>query len=140
MKKLLLTALSALAIGLLPAGAQWGPREIPEPTDGLKDAYKDYFKIGVAVNNHNVVNPGEVAVVLREFNSITAENAMKPEPTEPQKGVFRWEDEDKDGNLLSKEEFYANMKHHIQAVVNRYKDIVPTQESHLRHKRPTPAP
>ena len=155
MKKLLLTALSALAIGLLPAGAQWGPREIPEPTDGLKDAYKDYFKIGVAVNNHNVVNPGEVAVVLREFNSITAENAMKPEPTEPQKGVFRWEDadriadfcrahriplrghtlmwhsqiapwmyQDKDGNLLSKEEFYANMKHHIQAVVNRYKDIV----------------
>ena len=54
MKKLLLTALSALAIGLVPAGAQWGQREIPEPTDGLKDAYKDYFKIGVAVNNHNV--------------------------------------------------------------------------------------
>ena len=155
MKKLLLTALSALAIGLVPAGAQWGQREIPEPTDGLKDAYKDYFKVGVAVNNHNVVNPGEVAVVLREFNSITAENAMKPEPTEPEKGVFRWEDadriadfcrahkiplrghtlmwhsqiapwmyQDKDGNLLSKEEFYANMKHHIQAVVNRYKDIV----------------
>ena len=53
MKKLLLTALSALAIGLVPAGAQWGQREIPEPTDGLKDAYKDYFKVGVAVNNRN---------------------------------------------------------------------------------------
>ena len=187
MKKLLLTALSALAIGLLPAGAQWGPREIPEPTDGLKDAYKDYFKIGVAVNNHNVVNPGEVAVVLREFNSITAENAMKPEPTEPQKGVFRWEDadriadfcrahkiplrghtlmwhsqiapwmyQDKDGNLLSKEEFYANMKHHIQAVVNRYKDIVssnpritpapqtpytcPMKSPYLRQRHQTPVP
>ena len=155
MKKLLSTILCALALGAVPAGAQWGPRPIPEPTDGLKDAYKDYFKIGVAVNNHNVVEPREVAVVLREFNSITAENAMKLQPTEPEKGVFHWEDadriadfcrshgirmrghtlmwhsqigtwmyQDKDGNLLPKEEFYANMKHHIQAVVNRYKDIV----------------
>ena len=142
-------------MGAVPAGAQWGPRPIPEPTDGLKDAYKDYFKIGVAVNNHNVAEPREIAVVLREFNSITAENAMKLQPTEPEKGVFHWEDadriadfcrahgirmrghtlmwhsqigtwmyQDKDGNLLPKEEFYANMKHHIQAIVNRYKDIV----------------
>nr|ADN44261.1 xylanase [uncultured microorganism] len=122
---------------------------------GLKDAYKDYFKIGVAVNNRNVADPDQIKVVLREFNSITAENAMKPQPTEPKKGEFNWEDADKiadfcrangikmrghtlmwhsqigswmyqdeKGNLLSKEEFYANMKHHIQAIVNRYKDVV----------------
>ena len=155
MKKILIAGLCALMMGAVPAGAQWGPRTIPEPTDGLKDAYKDYFKIGVAVNNRNVSDPDQIKVVLREFNSITAENAMKPQPTEPKKGEFNWEDADKiadfcrangikmrghtlmwhsqigswmyqdeKGNLLSKEEFYANMKHHIQAIVNRYKDVV----------------
>ncbi|MBO6028970.1 MAG: endo-1,4-beta-xylanase, partial [Bacteroidales bacterium] len=155
MKRTLIAGLCALILGAVPAGAQWGPRTIPEPTDGLKDAYKDYFKIGVAVNNRNVADPDQIKVVLREFNSITAENAMKPQPTEPRKGEFNWEDADKianfcrehgikmrghtlmwhsqigtwmyqdeKGNLLPKEEFYANMKHHIQAIVNRYKDVV----------------
>ena len=155
MNKHLLTALCALLMCALPSYAQWGPRVIPEPTDGLKDAYKDYFMIGVAVNNRNVTDPDQIALVKREFNSITAENAMKPQPTEPNKGEFNWEDadriadfcrsngiklrghtlmwhsqigpwmyQDEKGNLLSKEELYANMKHHIQAVVNRYKDVV----------------
>ena len=155
MKRMITTGICALILGAVTAGAQWGPRPIPEPTDGLKDAYKDYFKIGVAVNNRNVVEPEQIKVILREFNSITAENAMKPEPTEPRKGEFNWEDADRiadfcrehgirmrghtlmwhsqigswmyqdaNGNLLPKEEFYANMKHHIQAIVNRYKDVV----------------
>ena len=155
MKKVLIAAMCALMLGAIPTHAQFGPRVVPEPTDGLKDAYKDYFKIGVAVNIRNVTEPEQIQVVLREFNSITAENAMKPQPTEPRKGEFNWEDADKiadfcrqhgikmrghtlmwhsqigtwmyqdeKGNLLPKEEFYANMKHHIQAIVNRYKDVV----------------
>ncbi|MBO5545806.1 MAG: endo-1,4-beta-xylanase [Bacteroidales bacterium] len=155
MKRLILAGLCALMIGAIPSRAQWGPRAIPEPTDGLKDAYKDYFMVGVAVNNRNVTDAGQIALIKREFNSITAENAMKPQPTEPRKGEFHWEDadriadfcrrngiklrghtlmwhsqigpwmyQDEDGKLLPKEEFYANMKHHIQAVVNRYKDVV----------------
>ena len=155
MKKTIFAGVCAFLLCALPAGAQWGPRTIPEPTDGLKDAYKGYFKIGVAVNNRNVNDPDQVKVILREYNSITAENAMKPQPTEPRKGEFNWKDadeiadfcrangikmrghtlmwhsqigswmyQDEKGNLLSKEEFYANMKHHIQAIVNRYKDVV----------------
>ena len=54
MKKTLVAMMCALILGAIPSAAQWGPRPIPEPTDGLKDAYKDYFKIGVAVNNKNV--------------------------------------------------------------------------------------
>ena len=149
MKKLLFAGMCALLLCALPSRAQWGPRQIPEPTDGLKDAYKDYFKIGVAVNIRNVTDPEQMKVVLREFNSITAENDMKPQTTEPKKGEFNWENADKiadfcrangikmrghtlmwhsqigtwmyqdeKGNLLPKEEFYANMKHHIQAIVN----------------------
>ena len=95
MKKLILAGLCALMIGALPSRAQWGPRAIPEPTDGLKDAYKDYFMVGVAVNNRNVTDAGQIALIKREFNSITAENAMKPQPTEPRKGEFHWEDADR---------------------------------------------
>ena len=153
MKKLI--AICALVLAAVPAFAQFGQRA-PQPiTNGLKDTYKDYFMIGVAVNQRNISTPEQIALIKREFNSITAENDMKPQPTEPRKGEFNWENADKianfcrengiklrghclmwhsqvgtwiyqdeKGNLLPKEEFYANMKHHIQAVVNRYKDVV----------------
>ncbi len=155
MKRILLVGMCALVFWAVPSHAQRGSREIPTPTDGLKDAYKDYFMIGASVNIKNVSDADQIAMIKREFNSITAENAMKPQPTEPQKGEFNWEDadriadfcrqngiklrghtlmwhsqigswmyQDEKGNLLPKEEFYANMKHHIQAIVNRYKDVV----------------
>jgi len=153
MKKIFI-AICVLALSI-PALAQFGQRA-PQPiTNGMKDTYKDYFMIGVAVNQRNISDPDQIALIKREFNSITAENDMKPQPTEPNKGEFNWENADKianfcrengiklrghclmwhsqvgrwiyqdeKGNLLPKEEFYANMKHHIQAVVNRYKDVV----------------
>ena len=156
MKKSLLTGALAFLVCAGSAFAQFGPQRPAEPPkDGLKDTYKDYFMIGVAVNQRNISDPAQIALVKREFNSITAENDMKPQPTEPRKGEFNWENADKianfcrengiklrghclmwhsqigtwvyqdeKGNLLPKEQFYANMKHHIQAVVNRYKDVV----------------
>ena len=66
---------------------------------GLKDVYKDYFMIGVAVNQRNVTNPEQQALIKREFNSMTAENDMKPEPTEPQEGQFNWENADRIANF-----------------------------------------
>ncbi len=118
---------------------------------GLKDVYKDYFLIGVAVNQRNVTNAEQAALIKREFSSMTAENDMKPEPTEPQEGQFNWENADRIANFArqngiklrghclmwhsqigrwmtaegtTKEQFYARMKNHIQAVVSRYKDVV----------------
>ena len=155
MKKTLTLGLCALFLGAASARAQFPGRSLPVPTDGLKDSYKDYFMVGVAVNQKNVSDPDQIALIKREFNSITAENDMKPQPLQPQQGVFNWENGDKiadfcrengiklrghclmwhsqigrwmysdeNGNLLPKEQFYANMKQHIQAVVNRYKDVV----------------
>lgn len=95
MRKKLLTVFSFLLIGAISVWAQFGPMPQPEPTDGMKDAYKDYFMIGVAVNQRNISDPAQIAVVKREFNSITAENDMKPQPTEPEYGVFNWENADK---------------------------------------------
>ena len=118
---------------------------------GLKDVYKDYFMIGVAVNQRNVSNPEQIALIKKEFNSMTAENDMKPEPTEPREGEFNWENADRIANFArqngiklrghtlmwhsqigrwmtaegtTKEQFYARMKNHIQAIVSRYKDVV----------------
>ena len=39
---------------------------------GLKDAYKNEFMIGVAVNQRNVTEPLQMDLIKREFNSVTA--------------------------------------------------------------------
>ena len=121
---------------------------------GLKDAYKDYFKVGVALNVGNLT-PEQEAIVVREFNSVTCENAMKPASVHPAPGVWDWAQADsianfcrrngikmrghclvwhnqfsdwmlmdKKGNTVKKEVFYQLIREHIHTVVNRYKDVV----------------
>lgn len=81
MKKLSTIVLIA-TIALMSA---CGPKD-----PGLKDAYKNYFKIGVAVTPRNVTDSLQAAVILKEFNSITAENCMKPGEIHPQPGVWNF--------------------------------------------------
>ena len=103
------------------------------------------------MNQRNISNADQAAMVKREFNSITAENDMKPERTEPREGEYTWEAADriadfcrKNGIKLrghclmwhnqigrwmyednpSKEVFFQRMRSHIHAIVNRYKDVV----------------
>ena len=66
---------------------------------GLKDAYKDYFTIGVAVNQRNVTNAAQMQLIRDNFNSITAENDMKPQPTEPRRGEYNWAGADRIANF-----------------------------------------
>ena len=86
MKKFTLIALMASAV-LMSA---CGPKD-----PGLKDAYKNYFKIGVAVTGRNVSDSLTSAMILKEFNSITAENCMKPGELHPAPGVWNFEEADK---------------------------------------------
>ncbi|MBO4905417.1 MAG: endo-1,4-beta-xylanase [Bacteroidaceae bacterium] len=121
---------------------------------GLKDAYKDYFKVGVALNARNLT-PDQQSVVLREFNSITCENEMKPASLHPSENVWNWGAADsianfcrangikmrghclvwhnqfaewmftdKKGKPVKKEVFYQRLKNHIQTVMRRYADVV----------------
>ena len=142
MKQMTKMALAAV-LALSTAAPTWA--------QGLKDAYKDYFMIGVAVNQRNVTNAQQQALVKQEFNSMTAENDMKPEPTEPQEGQFNFENADRIANfarqngiklrghclmwhsqigrwmyddVTDKEVFYKRMKNHIQTIVSRYKDVI----------------
>ena len=90
-----LLALLVLLLCSTNVNAQ-GPRfGQPEMPGGMKDSYKDFFTIGVAVNQRNVSNPDQIALIKKEFNSITAENDMKPGEIHPQEGVWNWEKADK---------------------------------------------
>ncbi|MDR2910520.1 MAG: endo-1,4-beta-xylanase [Bacteroidales bacterium] len=56
----------------------------------LKDAYKDYFSIGVAINMGNIISTEHALQIKQMYNSITAENDMKPINTQPEEGVWNW--------------------------------------------------
>ena len=65
-----------------------------KPQKGLKDYYKKYFPIGVAVRPSDLTADAESSLILKEFNSITAENAMKMGPIHPEENRFFWRDAD----------------------------------------------
>ncbi|RYE28957.1 MAG: endo-1,4-beta-xylanase [Sphingobacteriaceae bacterium] len=118
---------------------------------GLKDYYKNYFPIGVAVNMAALKGP-DSALIVHEFNSITPENDMKMGPIHPRENEYNWKNADAivdfavqhhirirghnllwhnqapnwmfvdaDGKQVSKEVLLQRLKNHITTVVNRYK-------------------
>lgn len=118
---------------------------------GLKDYYKNYFPIGVAVTPANL-SGDEAKLILQQFNSLTPENAMKMGPIHPKENEYFWKDADsivnfaqhhglkvrghnlcwheqtpawlfKDdkGNLVTKKVLLKRLKDHITTVVKRYK-------------------
>ena len=99
MKRILTIAL-ALAVSagaVFGQGFGRGPR-VEDPT-GYKDTYKDYFTVGVAVNIRNVTDPDQIALIKKNFNSITAENDMKVVSLQPREGEWNWENADKIANF-----------------------------------------
>lgn len=46
---------------------------------GLKDQYANYFRVGSVLNSATVQDSTITATILKEFNSITFENEMKPD-------------------------------------------------------------
>jgi endo-1,4-beta-xylanase len=60
-----------------------------DSTKGLKDYYAGHFPIGVAIGPR-ALSTDEAGLILREFNSITAENAMKMGPIHPKENEYFW--------------------------------------------------
>ena len=81
MKKILLGLM--LLAGSTSMFAQWGRPVDYSAGPGLKDAYKDYFTVGVAVNQMNVSDADQIAIIKKQFNSVTAENDWKPGEIHP---------------------------------------------------------
>ena len=118
---------------------------------GLKDYYRKYFPIGVAVGPRNL-SGDEGVLILKQFNSLTPENAMKMGPIHPREDFYYWRDADSivafgqhhglrvrghnlcwhnqaprwmfvdsSGKTVTKEVLFQRLKDHITTVVNRYK-------------------
>jgi endo-1,4-beta-xylanase len=68
---------------------------------GLKDFYQNYFPIGVAVGVKNL-SGDESVLIKKQFNSITAENAMKMGLLQPKEGHFYWKEADSIVNFAVK--------------------------------------
>ena len=121
---------------------------------GLKDFYKGYFPIGVAVTPTNIEGAtGEL--IKKHFNSLTCENVMKPALIHPSEKKYFWDDADKIvnfaqangmkvrghtlcwhsqtgawmfkdslGNQVTKEVALSRLKDHITTVVSHFKGKV----------------
>ncbi|WP_201981605.1 endo-1,4-beta-xylanase [Hymenobacter rubidus] len=136
---------------LLLACAALTGSQPPAAEKGLKDYYKDYFPIGVAVGPSALKGP-EADLIRQQFNSITPENAMKMGPIHPEEFRYFWDDADRivafaqanklrvrghnlcwheqtpkwlfktaEGQPVSKEVLLQRLHDHIDTVVKRYK-------------------
>jgi endo-1,4-beta-xylanase len=146
-------ALTAAILLLSNCGGA-GSKSAITPADtlkGLKDFYKDYFVIGVAVTP-NSLEGAQGEMIKKHFNSLTAENVMKPGLIHPAENTYSWEAADQivnfamanglkvrghtltwhtqtgawmfldeKGNQATKEVVLARQKEHITQVVSRYK-------------------
>lgn len=151
--KLKLTAALALALALIlplcscgekPEAGEWY-EELNYEDISLKELYSDYFMVGT-IYTEKITSGEDNELVLKQFNSITPENLMKPENMQPSEGSFTYEEADKmvafaeengltvightlawhqqSGNWLGKnvdrETAIAQLKAHIFGVAARY--------------------
>lgn len=120
----------------------------------LKEAYKNYFPIGVAVSPRGLNGP-DAELITKQFSSVTPENAMKMGPIHPEENRYNWQDADAivafaekngmkvrghtlcwhnqtpkwfftdtEGKQVSRDVLLKRMKKHIEDVAGRYKGKV----------------
>ena len=125
--------------------------QVDLPLNTLKDRYKNYFTIGVAVSPF-ALKSEEANLITSQFSGITAENAMKMGPIHPREQQFNWGPadsvvafamrnqmrlrghtlvwhsqtpkwlfEDEEGKQVSKEILLERIHRHIDSVAGRYK-------------------
>jgi endo-1,4-beta-xylanase len=144
-----------LPLALLAGSLSFAHAQTP-PTDdrGLKDHFRDYYPIGVAVSPRSLQGP-EAAMILKHFNSLTPENAMKMGPIHPEENRYDWTGADAivrfaqehglkvrghalcwheqtpawlftgaDGKTVTREVLLQRLREHITAVVSRYRGKV----------------
>jgi endo-1,4-beta-xylanase len=86
--------LFVLAIFILQTnGILYAQHQLPV-VKGLKDVYASFFPIGVAVAPQSLRDTAEVSLILKQFNSLTPENAMKMGPIHPEEDRYYWKDAD----------------------------------------------
>ena len=69
----------------------------PIQTDipSVYEIHEGQFRIGAAIEPHQLDSPRHVELLTRHFNNITAENVMKPGSIQPTEGNFNWDPADR---------------------------------------------
>jgi endo-1,4-beta-xylanase len=95
-------ALGGLGLTGLAAGAQAAPA-------GLAAAWSRHFRIGVAMSNQMLDRQtgADLDLIAREFNSVTAENAMKWGEIRRDNVNWRWERADQLVNFAAKHDMHV---------------------------------
>ncbi|HET7545439.1 MAG TPA: endo-1,4-beta-xylanase [Polyangiaceae bacterium] len=147
----------ALALSACSDGARGEAdpaRTDPTLSGSVAEKYSDYFPIGAAVGSWNLDHTA--LAVTRDFNHLTAENAMKAQNIHPAEDTYVWTEADRiadfarshgmkmtghallwhrqapdwlfqgvsAGDAAGLELLKARLKAHIEALVNRYADVV----------------
>ncbi|MAJ80110.1 MAG: 1,4-beta-xylanase [Porticoccaceae bacterium] len=121
----------------------------------LSEAFKGQFRFGTSIKNDTLQtnDTGLLTLVAKEFNAITADNAMKWEGLQPKLEEFNWQKADKfvnygkqnnmqitghvlvwhkqtpnyvfmkDSEIISKKLLLKRMETHISKVMERYKEV-----------------
>jgi endo-1,4-beta-xylanase len=90
----LIIACLIIAAGILLVQCGASKNSQASSPKGLKDYYKNYFYVGVAVSPQGLRRADESKLIVEQFNSITPENAMKMGPIHPQEKQYNWADAD----------------------------------------------
>lgn len=93
-------ASTAMASTTAAVAATKKPAKIQSELKPIKDIYKDDFLIGTAVSMRNLTGD-RYELFKMHFNAATAENAMKPNALQPNKGKFAFGGADMAVNLVS---------------------------------------
>jgi endo-1,4-beta-xylanase len=85
-----LLAAAALLAGCGAATSSTATASAPVPGGGLKTAFRDAFLVGAALNPRQFGerDSASVALIAREFNSISPENVLKWEVVHPEPGRY----------------------------------------------------
>ena len=121
----------------------------------LSVAFEDQFRFGTSIKNDTLEtnDNGLLTLIAKEFNAITADNAMKWEGLQPRLKEFNWHKSDKfvnfgqrnnmqitghvlvwhkqtpnyvfmkDSEIISKKLLLKRMETHISKVMERYKEV-----------------
>ena len=76
---------------------------------GLAEAWRRHFRIGVAMSNQMLDRDGgpDLDIIARDFNSVTAENAMKWGEIQPDGVNWRWQRADQLVNFAAKHNMHV---------------------------------
>jgi GH35 family endo-1,4-beta-xylanase len=77
-----------LCLSIVSSGAESGS------ADSLKGAGDGSFRIGVAVGDRIAARPADWPLIEAQFNSVTAENCLKPDPVQTAEGKFNFTEAD----------------------------------------------